>query len=143
MTPGSSIVSPAISSLQLLNAEVGECLGLVWWQPPNSPPFLAPEDTHPYIKATCNRIDKPTGEFIDAAEYSSCPIMCDAVKAEIRRRCLVANWDYGCSIAHTNNGTSTLWLAEIHTPDGEFTFYAESEYEAVCRVFVAAVRGTK
>lgn len=121
------------SDLRQLDAEVAECLGWkdIGWRVKAShlPPIFSGID--------------PDGVLRDVPAFSSCPLACEAVKAEIRK--MVATGRYECKFSYfLKPGTQIVeTYVEIFDCLNGPTYceHSESEYEAVCRAYVAAVKG--
>lgn len=78
--------------------------------------------------------------YVKLPHYSTCPTACEDVKAEIRR--MVATGRYECKMTYMrlSSGDVRTYVEIFDCENGPvYCRHSMSEYEAVCRAFVAAV----
>lgn len=134
-----------------LDAKVAECLGWRFWKTHRGGYMLCvrqkPDDREPwtryrnadpsqYEECTAD-VANTTGFFGDGIpRFSSCPMSCEDVKAEIRRR----GWDYTVTTDKylPEHRSFNCEVSTYVTNTSMKVFQGATEYEAVCKAFVAA-----
>jgi len=150
------------SDLRQLDAEVAECLGLhqrmIRPQPLtqfSGDKTYTPRYAEPHsLYGVPNDIQDGMVPYVELVQYelkpySSCPLACEAVKAEIRKRVEKDGWYFRHEYVRMKHRGGEEYIASyvfIDTKhpddiDGCHSTECVTEYEAVSRAFVAAVKG--
>lgn len=117
------------SDLRQLDAEVAECLG---WHETKCGSWV---DKDGLVQVVCHTF-----------EPSIVAKDCEAVKAEIRKRVLENRWSFTMDYVKTMNesGSWECWarvLIDTPKPGTHGMALSMTEYEAICRAYVAAAKG--